>query len=397
MNQIWTGIVESRLDSLKIKRVQVRVHSYHTADKNLVPSPDLHWAMVPKNLGIIPEGSFVHGYFLDGEACQFPVVLSAFDGVPDVAPTIDKGFSDQRDALHLAASPRPPLKRVYATDGSGGSLIESPTASRYPYNDDEPTTPRLARNEHIDQTFIQDRLQSRVTGVAVAGGDTWDEPKTEYAARYPFNQVTETESGHIIELDDTPGAERIHVAHRSGTFEETYPDGTKVTKIVRPNFTICMSDDNVYIMGSCNITVNGDCNLLVKGDVVEEIMGDKDTTVLGDYSETVMGDKSVAIYGDLNQTVGGDFNHTVGGGRTEAVVGEYAMHALTISETADTYILETAPAITEVSALKTETLDAKVVTVTGSITETAATISPTAPIFNITGVLKVNGVTVIVP
>ena len=26
---------------------------------------------------------------------------------------------------------------------------------------------------------------------------------------YPFNQVQETESGHVIEIDDTPGGERI--------------------------------------------------------------------------------------------------------------------------------------------------------------------------------------------
>ena len=77
----------------------------------------------------------------------------------------------------------------------------------------------------------------------------WFEPETPYATIkgepikprdnaskstvYPFNKVTETESGHIVEFDDTPGAERIHIYHRSGSFFEFHPNGDKVDKIVR--------------------------------------------------------------------------------------------------------------------------------------------------------------------
>ena len=38
-----------------------------------------------------------------------------------------------------------------------------------------------------------------------------------------FNKVFETESGHVQEFDDTPGQERIHTYHRSGTFHEVDP------------------------------------------------------------------------------------------------------------------------------------------------------------------------------
>ena len=43
---------------------------------------------------------------------------------------------------------------------------------------------------------------------------------------YPNNHVYESESGHVQEFDDTPGAERIHTYHRAGTFEEIHPDGS---------------------------------------------------------------------------------------------------------------------------------------------------------------------------
>ena len=48
-------------------------------------------------------------------------------------------------------------------------------------------------------------------------GGKWDEPETTYAAEYPRNHVYESEGGHLREMDDTPGAERIHERHASGS------------------------------------------------------------------------------------------------------------------------------------------------------------------------------------
>ena len=41
----------------------------------------------------------------------------------------------------------------------------------------------------------------------------WNQPTGDYNARYPFNNVYESESGHVMEYDDTPGAELslIHI------------------------------------------------------------------------------------------------------------------------------------------------------------------------------------------
>ena len=47
-----------------------------------------------------------------------------------------------------------------------------------------------------------------------------------YNARYPFNRVNQTESGHVIEIDDTPNGERINIQHMSGSFIEMHPDGS---------------------------------------------------------------------------------------------------------------------------------------------------------------------------
>ena len=57
----------------------------------------------------------------------------------------------------------------------------------------------------------------------------WTEPESAANADnqpvYPYNDVTQTESGHFMEMDDTPGAERIRLQHRTGTFTEIQADG----------------------------------------------------------------------------------------------------------------------------------------------------------------------------
>ncbi len=44
----------------------------------------------------------------------------------------------------------------------------------------------------------------------------WQEPESqspEFPALYPYNRVTQTESGHKFEMDDTPSRERIRLQH----------------------------------------------------------------------------------------------------------------------------------------------------------------------------------------
>ena len=77
----------------------------------------------------------------------------------------------------------------------------------------------------------------------------WNQPTSTFAAQYPFNNVYESESGHIKEFDDTPGAERIHEYHRSGTYNEVNADGTKVDYVKGDNYDIRIHDDYMYVKG----------------------------------------------------------------------------------------------------------------------------------------------------
>lgn len=107
--------------------------------------------------------------------------------------------------------------------------------------------------------------------------------------KYPFNNCTQTESGHLFEMDDTEGFERIRLHHRTGTFTEIAPDGSRVNKIVGKNIEIIEKNNFVHIKGKCNIRVEGNCNLVVNGDLNQRVVGDVNQDIGGNYNMLVRG------------------------------------------------------------------------------------------------------------
>ena len=70
-----------------------------------------------------------------------------------------------------------------------------------------------------------------------------------------------SESGHVEEWDDSPSSERLHRYHKTGTFEEIQPDGTKVTKVVGDEYEVTLGKKNVLIEGTVNVTISSDCRI----------------------------------------------------------------------------------------------------------------------------------------
>ena len=137
----------------------------------------------------------------------------------------------------------------------------------------------------------------------------WTEPDSAHNAKYPYNNVMQTESGHLQEFDDTPGAERIRTQHKAGTYTEIRPDGSEVHKIVGEGFDITVSNKKVSIGGFCTVTIAGDSSLEVKGNVFQRVKGDYNLVVEGDYNQTVIGKTSIKTgknmdIGTVNPTSG---------------------------------------------------------------------------------------------
>jgi hypothetical protein len=119
-------------------------------------------------------------------------------------------------------------------------------------------------------------------------GSGWLEPESaaneEKQPVYPYNNVTETESGHLFELDDTPGRERIRLEHRTGTFIEMHPNGDEVHKVYGDGYEITIKDKNVLVKGDCSITIQGDCVVNIEGNKIERVKGNYELYVEGDYN-----------------------------------------------------------------------------------------------------------------
>lgn len=163
----------------------------------------------------------------------------------------------------------------------------------YPKIYNEPDTHRLARHENIDKTIVYSKEAARVTGVISGGNGKWNQPKVPYNAKYPYNHVRVTESGHIQEFDDTPDNERIHTYHRSGTYSEIDANGTTVNRIVGDDYEILERNGNVLIRGSLNVTIIGNQNIRVENDANIDIIGNLNMTVGGDYNLGVTGNINI--------------------------------------------------------------------------------------------------------
>ena len=313
----WIGIVEAINDPLKLGRCRVRCVGWHTDNKALLPTDSLPWAqsaLPSNNTNTYPprQSDMVFGFFADGENAQEPVILGVLPGIPLVAANYQQGFNDARTSAELTASPRTPASKTYSTDGTGIKITEKSAAESNPRILDEPTTSRLARNdENMSKTFVQERKDNVVTVAGV--NSSWTEPTTKYDAKYPYNRVTETESGHIMEFDDTLGKERIQIAHRNGTFQEMFPDGDKVEKITKDNYQIIMGNDRVYIMGKCQITVQGDAEVYVKKSAYLKVDENVTATVKGNLTGTINGKATLKVDGSFSADIGGTCTINSGG------------------------------------------------------------------------------------
>lgn len=81
------------------------------------------------------------------------------------------------------------------------------------------------------------------------------EHPSSFAAKYPANSSYTTHGGHIVELDNTKGHERIHVQHKAGTSVEMSPEGDMHSK-VKKNFQL-MVDGDIEINSNKKVTITG--------------------------------------------------------------------------------------------------------------------------------------------
>jgi predicted chitinase len=230
--------------------------------------------------------------------------------------------------------PSPPVEGSPSTPGPSAESVKHGTDNtgfrdpnnKYPLKDyiNEVDTNRLARGI-IDGTIVSKKDANRKIGVPLANGfGSWDQQIPAYGAKYPFNKVMETESGHIQEFDDTPGQERIHTYHRAGTYSEIDPNGTQVNYIVGENYIIMERNGFISIAGDCNITADGNVNIYARTDA--NIQVEQNATI------QVGNNLDIGVANDIYMAAGGDVLIKAG--------GDFSLQAANISEKAETVNIE---------------------------------------------------------
>ena len=128
---------------------------------------------------------------------------------------------------------------------------------------------------------------------------------------YPLTQTNESISGHVIEINDTPGGERILIKHNTGAGVEIRADGSIVINslsnrvdLVADDYTMAVEGNgHMTYYGNLNMVVQGDYNLDVKGDYNLNVSGNKIVNILGSYRKKVIGAFSEIIYKTKSSTV----------------------------------------------------------------------------------------------
>lgn len=288
-NFLWfSGVIEDVNDPEEMGRYRVRCFGYHSGNKGDLPTEDLPWSnvMMPvtsastSGIGFsatgLVQGSWVIGFFRDGLNAQDPVIMGSMPSMyklPDDSPqppfNYDVGFTDP--------------DQVYPLTESIG----------------KPDTPQAARRDYKDSAVYisKEKTQSDVSKVETANGGVQWSLKTvsdNVAPLYPKNQVRETESGHVIEFDDTTDKERISTFHKSGTYSEITSEGDKTIVIQGDSYEVVIKNKNVYI--------KGDLNLNVDGDMKTKVVGNYDLEVTGNVNETIGGNQTITVGGSQDIT-----------------------------------------------------------------------------------------------
>lgn len=179
-----------------------------------------------------------------------------------------------------------------------GFLDPSATYPTKEYNGRSDTN-KLATGD-VEGTIVQEKSKNRMLGAKLPGGESWDEPESAFKGEYPYNKVTETESGHIIEVDDTPGAERLHLFHRAGTYVEIDSNGSMVRRIKGSSYEIIDRNGKIAISGRADISINGACNIYVGNDANIEVDGDTNLTCHNDITAQAGGTLNLSAKEGVN-------------------------------------------------------------------------------------------------
>ena len=115
-------------------------------------------------------------------------------------------------------------------------------------------------------------------------------------SKYPWNFVNVSRSGHISEVDDTPGYERLNMTHRTGSYWEIDNTGTYTTKSILDAYKLTKYDSYDYVGGNYTQQVKGQSYVQSNGDMVIKCGG----VIYYTTNKVQMNVGMLAVSGEIN-------------------------------------------------------------------------------------------------
>lgn len=156
------------------------------------------------------------------------------------------------------------------------------------------------REYNFGSSINQGALGTKIHKLYTGGGES-EVPLNipeQMPSQYPFSQVDETPSGHVIEMDDTPGGERVLIKHRKGSGVELRADGSVVISALNNKVEVTGGDQTVIVEGHGSLVYNGNLNLKVSGDMNIDVGGDYNVQSGGNSSIKTRRDHLTEVSGD---------------------------------------------------------------------------------------------------
>ena len=150
-----------------------------------------------------------------------------------------------------------------------------------------------------------------------------DARKEKDAGVYPLYYSHKSRSGHVFNMDDSPGAESVKVQHRSGSSIQMMPDGQVVFHNKKGKYEVTFGENRMVVTGAQDIVVQGGGSLKVDGDYNMTVRGNMNYECDGDFNAT---------YKNYNMAVRGNMDTGVLGNQTTKVEGntEHASEGRTV-------------------------------------------------------------------
>lgn len=250
--KLYRGVVENNIHPDKNGQVKVRIFGIHTVnnensneDFNFIKTSDLPWAEVigSNEFGLvsgigftsIPKQGTLVWVILDHDDPNHPIVLGTCNGkATEVSDYSKGGFCDPSGTYPLSTR----LNEYDTNEISRGQIKN---------------TVIKTKNDNLDSS---DAYSEVAQGVST----------------YPMNHVFESQTGHMMEFDDSPGNERVQIIDKQGNYSEMKLN-EYIDKAVANKINLVMGNLLEHIVGNTHIESDGNVLWNIGGNLTIDVTG----------------------------------------------------------------------------------------------------------------------------